>query len=209
VAASWPALPSRLARGLLAGTGLVVGIALAGAWLASDLFVRLVAPAYPAAPGTSLPASALVVAVLIAAAGGVALLRDGARLFTTLAVLSAVVLAIGFQISLPAFGAEFVTPAGELASRAARAARSCDTVAAVGPYRPSLLFYARRPVTFLGRRDDARLVELAARPGRLFVIAPAALVPALPPAVGALAVVEARGGYVLLASEAMPPGCAA
>jgi hypothetical protein len=139
----------------------------------------------------------------------VALLRDGARLFTTLAVLSALVLAIGFQVSLPAFGAEFVAPAGELATRAAHAARACDTVAAVGPYRPSLLFYARRPVTFLGRRDEARLVELAARPGRLFLIAPASLVPTLPPAAGALAVLETRGGYVLLASEATRPGCAA
>jgi hypothetical protein len=209
VAASWPALPSRLARTLLAGTSLVVGIALAGAWLASDLFARLVAPAYPAAAGASLPASVLVVALVIAAAGGVALLRDGARLFATLAVLSAIVLAIAFQISLPAFSREFVAPAGELATRAARAARSCDTLAAIGPYRPSLLFYARRPVTFLGRRDDARLVELAARPGRLFVIAPAALVPALPPASKPLAVLDARGGYVLLVSDAAAPGCAA
>jgi hypothetical protein len=186
-----------------------VGIALAGAWVASDLLVRLVAPAYPAAPGASLPASALVVAVVIAAAGAVALIRDGARLFTTLAVLSAIVLAVGFQISLPAFSAEFVAPAGELATHAARTARSCDTLAAVGPYRPSLLFYARRPVTFLGRRDDERLVELASRPGRLFLIAPAALVPALPPSDKPLTVLEARGGYVLLASDATPPGCAA
>jgi hypothetical protein len=63
-------------------------------------------------------------------------------------------------------------------------------------------------VTVLGRRDDARLAELAARPGRRFVIAPAAMVPALPPVPGALAVMDARGGYVLLASEARA-GCAA
>ena len=73
---------------------------------------------------------------------------------------------------------------GELAARAARVARPCDTLAALGPYRPSLLFYARRPVTFVsGRayRDEARLAELAGRPGRLYVIAPAALAPTLPP----------------------------
>ena len=80
-----------------------MGALLAGAWLASDQFVRLLAPAYPAAAGASLPASALLVAALIAGAGGVALVRDGARLFTTLAVLSALVLAIGFQVALPAF----------------------------------------------------------------------------------------------------------
>jgi hypothetical protein len=212
VAASWPARPSRLSRILLAGTGIVVGTLLAAAWLASDRVVRLLAPAYPAAAGASLPASALVVAALVASVAGVAFLREGGRLFAALAALSALVLAIGFQVALPAFGAEFVAPAGELAARAARAARPCDTLAAIGPYRPSLLFYARRPVTFVGGRrqpDDARLVELLAGPGRLFVIAPAAREGTLPPALAALAVLETRGGYVLLAEDAPARGCAA
>jgi 4-amino-4-deoxy-L-arabinose transferase-like glycosyltransferase len=212
VAASWPALPSRLSRILLGATGIALGALLAGAWLWSDQLVRLLAPAYPAAASARLPASAPLIAGLIASAGGVALLREGARLFRTLVVLSALVLALGFQVALPAFSAEFVAPAGELATRAARAARPCDTLAAVGPYRPSLLFYARRPVTFVGgrgRHDDARLAELAARPGRLFVIAPAALVRTLPPALRALPVLDARGGYQLLASDASTPGCAA
>jgi 4-amino-4-deoxy-L-arabinose transferase-like glycosyltransferase len=214
VAASWPARPSRLSRVLLAGTGIALGAVLAGAWLASGQVVRLLAPAYPAAAGATLPASALVVAALTAGAGAGALVRDGQRLFRMLAVLATVVLAIGFQTTLPRFSAEFVAPAGVLAARAASTARACDTLAAVGPYRPSLLFYARRPVTFIsgrgsgGRRDDVRLAELAAQPGRLFVIAPAALVRALP-AIGALPVVETRGGYVLLASDAAATGCAA
>ena len=212
VAVSWPGRPSRLTRGLLAGTGIALGAVLAGAWLASREVVRLLAPAYPAAAGSTLPASTLIVAILVGAAGGAALLvRDGDRLFRMLAVLAAVVLGIGFQVTLPAFSAEFVAPAGALASRAARAARTCDTLAAVGPYRPSLLFYARRPVTFIGgrgRQDDARLADLATQPGRLFVIAPAALVRTLPAAIGALPVMETRGGYVLLASDAAT-GCAA
>jgi hypothetical protein len=57
-------------------------------------------------------------------------------------------------------------------------------------------------VTFVSRPDDARLAELAGRPGRVFVIAPAALVRLLPAGVAALPVQQARGGYVLLASEA-------
>jgi hypothetical protein len=67
-------------------------------------------------------------------------------------------------------------------------------------------------VTFVGGRrrgDDPRLAELVARPGRLFVIAPAALVPALPGAVATLPVLEARGGYVLLASDPAARGCPA
>jgi len=212
VAASWPSLPSRLSRILLAGTGIALGALLAGAWLASEQFVRLLAPAYPAAAGARLPASAPVIAGLVAGVGGLALVREGRRLFKTLVVVSALTLAFCFQIALPAFSAEFVAPAGELATRAARVARPCDTLAAVGPYRPSLLFYARRPVTFVtgkGPHDDARLVELPARPGRLFVIVPAALVRTLPAALAALPVLEARGGYVLLASDTSTPECTA
>ena len=117
VAASWPARPSRLSRVLLAGTGIALGAVLAGAWLASGQVVRLLAPAYPAAAGATLPASALVVAALTAGAGAGALVRDGQRLFRMLAVLATVVLAIGFQTTLPRFSREFVAPAGLLAAR--------------------------------------------------------------------------------------------
>ena len=211
VATSWPARRSRLSRALLAGIGIALAALLAAAWLAPPQVVRLLAPAYPAAPDATLPATALLVAVLVAGAATAALVRDGDRLFKALAALAALVLAIGFQATLPAFSAEFVAPAGQLASRAARAARPCDTLVAVGPYRPSLLFYAGRPVAYVGgrsRQDDTRLLELAARPGRLFVIAPAAMTPALPPAVSALPILETRGGYVLLARDAGGPACA-
>jgi 4-amino-4-deoxy-L-arabinose transferase-like glycosyltransferase len=210
VATSWPQHPSRLARGLLAGISIALATMVAVAWLGPGQVVRLLAPAYPAAVGTTLPATAPVVAALVGAAAAAALVRDGSRLFKVLATLATLVLAVGFQATLPAFSAEFVAPAGQLASRAAGAARPCDTLLAIGPYRPSLLFYARRPVVFVGgksRQDDSRLAELAARPGRLFVIAPAAMTPTLPPPVATLPVVEARGGYVLLASRAAVPGC--
>ncbi len=212
VGAGWPAVPSRLARILLGVTGVLVALGLAGAWLGSARLVPLLAAAYPAAADASLPASALGAAALVAAAGLVAFMTDGARLFRTLAALTAVVLALAFQVVLPAWSREFVAPAGELAARAGRAAAPCDTLAAVGPYRPSLHFYAGRPVVFVPRTSrpgDTGLAELAARPGRLFVIAPAALVRELPPPAGALGVVAARGGYVLLASDAPARGCPA
>ncbi len=210
VATSWPASPSRLARGLLAGIAIALAALLAVAWLGPAQVVRLLAPAYPAAVGTTLPATAPVVAALVAGAAAAAFVRDGGRLFTVLATLATLVLAVGFQATLPAFSAAFVAPAGQLASRAAGDARPCDTLLAIGPYRPSLLFYARRPVTFVSGRshqDDARLAELTTRPGRLFVIAPAAMTPTLPATVATLPVVEARGGYVLLATSAARPGC--
>jgi 4-amino-4-deoxy-L-arabinose transferase-like glycosyltransferase len=212
VAAAWPEAPSRLSRALLGGTGVTLGLILAAAWIRSEQLERLLAPAYPAAAGAALPASGLVIAALVAGAGGLAFVRDGARLFNALAVLTALVLAISLQVALPAFSAAFVAPAGELAARAARTARACDTLVALGPYRPSLLFYARRPVVFVspaGLQRDPGLGELTTRSGRLFVIAPAPLARALPPPLGPLSVIEARGGYVLLASDPPAQGCAA
>jgi 4-amino-4-deoxy-L-arabinose transferase-like glycosyltransferase len=209
VAATWPTQPSRLSRALLATIGVVLGVGLAVAWLASAPIVRLLAATYPAAAGTRLPASALPAAALIASVGGLALLRDGARLFRILAALSLAVLLVGFQVILPAFSADFVRPAGELATRAGHAAQPCDTLAAIGPYRPSLLFYAGRPVVFVSRPDDPRLRELAAQPGRVFLIAPTTVLGALPAALAALPVQETRGGYALLASDPAARACAA
>jgi 4-amino-4-deoxy-L-arabinose transferase-like glycosyltransferase len=208
VAAAWPAAPSRLSRTLLGGTGVVLGLFLAVAWLRSADVVRLLATAYPATADTALPVSALAVAALVASAGGLAFVLDGGRLFNALAVLSALVLVISLQVVLPTFSAAFVAPAGELAARAAHTARPCDTLVALGPYRPSLLFYARRPMVFVSQSGPQQgLADLAARPGRLFVIAPAALALALPPPLGPLSVLEARGGYVLLASDAPTQEC--
>ena len=118
VAASWPARPSRLSRILLGGTAIVLAVLLVAAWVASDQLVRLLAPAYPAAASAALPATALVVAVLVAGVGAAALIRDGRRLFQDARGAQRARSDRGFQAALPAFSAQFVAPAGELADRA-------------------------------------------------------------------------------------------
>jgi hypothetical protein len=140
------------------------------------------------------------VGVLVLAAGAAAAVRDGRRLFAVLAGLTAAMLGAGLHAALPAWSAAFVAPAGELARRAAAAAGPCGELVVLGPYRPSLIFHARRPIRFAGGRDVARLGPLASQPGRLVVLLPRAWLGRLPPAWSALPVVDARGGYVLLAS---------
>jgi len=75
----------------------------------------------------------------------------------------------------------------------------------IEPYRPSLAWYARRPVLFVSIRDASRLAEIAARPGRLLVLTPRHRLDELPAAVGALPTLDTRGGYVLLASPPAGP----
>jgi hypothetical protein len=168
---------------------------------------RLLAPAYPADPATTLPSSALAIGLLALVAGAAGILRDGERLFRALAVATALLLAAGLHVVWPAFGARYVAPAGELAAGLTPVARPCDDLVVLGPYRPSLVLYAGRPVAFVGRREHSRLAEIAARPGRLFVLTPEALLPEVPSAVAALPRLASRGGYVVLASGSAASPC--
>lgn len=208
VAAAWPSTVPDLARGLLGGLGLLLGVGLIAAWRMGPTVGPLLAPAYPAAPGARLPGGVLAMGLLALLAGLAALVRDGGHLFPVLTAVTTIWLAVGLHAVLPAFSAEFVAPAGELVRQAAPALGPCDQLVVVGPYRPSLVFYARRPVVFLDARR-AGSADLAARPGgRLVAVAPRAMVAGLPPALAALTVLDARGGYLLLAGSPAEGRCA-
>ena len=206
LAATWPARVPPVTRGLLAGLGLVVAATLAAGVGLGDTVGRLLAPAYPADAGAGLPWSVLLLAGLALGMAAAAGLADGRRLFVALASLTAVFLAVGLHVVWPAFDARFVAPAGELVRRIRPAVRPCDELVVLGPYRPSLILYAGRRVTFVGRREHERLGELAAGPRRLVVVTPAALAGASP-ALAALPLLDRRGGYVALASAPVPGGC--
>ena len=209
VAVTWPGPRPVLSRRLVATLGLVLGTALIAARAMGPTATRLLAPAYPADPGATLPSAAIGLGLLVLAAGPMAAVREPGTLFLGLAALWVAVLGGGVYGVVPAFSGDFVAPAGELAGRAAREAGPCDEVVAFGPYRPSLLFYARRPLTFIDLPDRSRLAEAAARPGRLFLVAPRAHLPLLPAAIATLPVVDTRGGYVLLRSAPSDPACSA
>jgi hypothetical protein len=212
LAVAWPARVPALARILLAALGALLGAALIAAWWAGPVAARLLAPAYPAAPGVVLPASVAVVGIVALALGAVATVGDGRRALAVLAILTGLMLAAGLHVALPAFSADFVAPPGEILRRHAPAMRPCDALVSFGPYRPSFLFYARRPLAFVDPRDPAPLDRLAARAARVLVLTPRALRDRLPPGLAALPALDTRGGYTLLAPPAnapCPPGALA
>jgi len=204
---AWPERVGGGSRVLLAVLGGVVGAGAGAAVLLGGAVNRALAAAYPADPTAGLPFSVLAVGVLAAAAGAAGWLADGRRLFLALATVTALLFAVALHVAWPAFSARFVAPAGDLAARLGPASRPCDDVVVMGPYRPSLVLYAGRPLIFVGREEHSRLAEIAARPGRLLVLTPAALVAGLPPAVAALPRLDARGGYVVLASPPPADSC--
>jgi 4-amino-4-deoxy-L-arabinose transferase-like glycosyltransferase len=204
VAAAWPDAPSRLARGLLAGTALALAGLVGAAVALGPALTRVLATAYPAEPGAHLPPRVLLLALplLGLAAGAV---RGGAGAgFGATAAAAALLTGLTVHVGLRAFDAAYVAPGAALARTAGLRARPCDALASFGPYRPSFLFYARRPLVFAGLRDPGPL-EAAAGPGALYLLTPAALRGALPPALAGLAVVESRGGYLLLARPGREP----
>jgi 4-amino-4-deoxy-L-arabinose transferase-like glycosyltransferase len=207
VAAGWPGPWPALTRGLLATVGAFLGLAAITARGLGTIGARLLAPAYPADPQATLPAASVAIGLLAMAMATLALVRKPAPRFRSLTVLTLAFLAVGLHLAVPAFSRDFVAPAGDLARRAAALAAPCDEVVAFGPYRPSLLFYARRPLTFVDLPDRSRLAELAARPGRLLLVVPRAHIGLLPAAVGALPEVERQGGYALLQSAPSAPAC--
>jgi 4-amino-4-deoxy-L-arabinose transferase-like glycosyltransferase len=208
VAATWPGPRPVLSRRLVAALGVALGAGAIAARAMGSTVARLLAPVYPAGPGATLPGATVGVGLLLLAVALVAAIREPVTSFRLLALLTVALLGVGVYAVLPGFSATFVSPVAELARRAAREAGVCDEVVAFGPYRPSLLFYARRPLTFVDLPDRSRLAEAAARPGRLVLLVPQAHLPLLPAAVAALPVVETRGGYVLLRSAPAEPGCA-
>jgi hypothetical protein len=136
-------------------------------------------------------------------------MRDGARAFRALAILTGLTLALGLHVALPAFSREFVAPPGRLVARAAPALGPCDTLVAVGPVRPSLVFYGRRPVTFLRTRDHERLAALSRGPARVVVLVPRTALPELPPEVAAWPPFGVESGYVLLGGPERTQPCLA
>src|SRR5262249_7561544 len=155
--ARWPARVPRLGRALLAGLGLLCGGTLIAAAALWPTVARLLAPAYPADRDAALPGSLVVLGLLALAAGVAAALPAGSPLFGALPIIAPLLLAGGVPLAWPAFDARFGPPAGQLARAAGAIARPCDDVVLIEPYRPSLAWYARRPLHFVGLRDASRL----------------------------------------------------
>jgi 4-amino-4-deoxy-L-arabinose transferase-like glycosyltransferase len=209
VAATFPGPRPRVARALLVTLGVLIGLVAVGGRLAGLSAGRLLAGTYPAAAEATLPGAAIAAGLLALAVAALAAWRPASPPLAVLAVLTILFLTVGIHAVAPAFSDEFVLPAGALAHEAATATSPCDEIVAFGPYRPSLLFYARRRLTFVDLPDRWRLAEVAAHPGRLHVITPRSQLPLLEGPPGPPPSVSTRGGYALVRSAVALPGCSA
>lgn len=104
------------------------------------------------------------------------------------------------RFGLPVYQHYFVGPPQELAVIAGLNLGADDRLIQFGRKRPSLSFYAKRKVYFLGLNDED-LPEHLSAPGRKMAILQTPLRGHLPEAMSNWKVVLDRGGFSLLSSE--------
>lgn len=102
-----------------------------------------------------------------------------------------------FEGLLPRVAAHLQEPLRAVTKIAAQTARPEDTLIVFGLNRPSVLFYARRPVTILRRQDINALEARLKSPERSLVITSSALARTM---IGVHTIAE-RNGYVVLSNQ--------
>ena len=192
---------------LLIGTGYLFGIALTFAPAAFQFFMKQITKEFPAAIYVDLSWLPSILGIIIVL--GTMLMRhmmlsDSKRHLASWAgcgmmVIFTVVLARG---GLPVYHQYFVGPPQELAVIAGLNLGRDDRLIQFGRKRPSLSFYAKRQVHFLGLNDEDLPHHLSA-PGRKMAILQTPLRGQLPDSMSDWKVVLNYNGFSLLSSESL------
>ncbi|MGD9850782.1 MAG: ArnT family glycosyltransferase [Nitrospirales bacterium] len=192
---------------VLIWTGYLLGIALTFAPAAFQFFMKQIAKEFPAAVHVELswlPSILGIVIVLGTMFMRHCMLSDSKRHLASWAgfgmmLIFTVVLA---RWGLPVYQQYFVGPPQELAVIAGLNLGRDDQLIQFGRKRPSLSFYAKRKVEFLGFNDEDLPRHLSA-PGRKMAILQTPLRGQLPDSMSNWNVVLDHGGFSLLSSESL------
>ncbi len=124
----------------------------------------------------------------------------------------ALLVLIVLQLIAPGFNRYFISPSQELAYAAGLNLDPKDRLIAFGSTRPSLAFYAKRKVIFIGGNDLDLLKSQLAQPGRVMILLPETFKTSLPAEAQSFQPILTRFGYQLLSNQSMvtiPEGAAA
>jgi hypothetical protein len=103
--------------------------------------------------------------------------------------------------AIPVYHMYFIEPPQQLAAIAAYNLKNDDQLLQVGRKRPSLSFYAKRKVHFLGPHDEKEWEAHLAAPGKKMIILQTPLRRNIPETVSDWTVILEHGGFSLLSSE--------
>ncbi len=201
-----PSIDWKIPRRILLGMGYVLGIAIIVAPPIFHHFIPQISKEFPAAVHVDfgwLPTIMGLVIVLgtmgMSQCLGSETKRSWAmRIAGGMMVLFGVLLVKG---AVPIYHMYFIEPPQQLAAIAGFNLGENDRLLQVGRKRPSLSFYAKRKVHFLGPHDEQEWNEHLAASGKKMIILQTPLRRDIPEAVSQWTVVLEHGGFSLLSSE--------
>ena len=110
---------------------------------------------------------------------------------------------IAILMVVPGLNRYAIAPPQELAYAAGLNLNPTDQLIAFGSTRPSMAFYARRPVTFIPANEIDRLRTALRKEGRTMILLPEYVQDALPEEAAGFQLILKRYGYVLLGNQPM------
>ena len=198
----------RISRRFLLGIGYVLGIAIIVAPPVFHHFIKQITKEFPAAAHVDfgwLPT--ILGLVIVLGTMGVRLCLDSeTKRSWALGIASGMIVVFGVFVvkgALPVYHMYFIEPPQQLAAIAGFNLGKDDRLLQVGRKRPSLSFYAKRKVHFLGPHDEKEWNEHLAASGKKMIILQTPLRRDIPEVVSNWTVVLEHGGFSLLSSKTL------
>lgn len=152
--------------------------------------------------GPYVAATILLIGMGLVGAFGLSETRRRAALWAAGGSLAGVVLVLMLFL-LPAVNRYFIAPPQELAYAAGVNLEPGEQLIVYASTRPSMAFYARRKVLFVGKGEEEHMRQALTKTGRTMILLPETFVEKLPGDVKRYQPILKRYGYLLLASEPM------
>jgi len=152
--------------------------------------------------GPYIASTILLIGMGLVGAFGLSDTRRRATFWAAGASLAGVVLVLMLFI-LPAVNRYFVSPPQELAYAAGVNLEPGEQLIVYASTRPSMAFYARRKVLFVGKGEEDKMRAALSQAGRTMILLPETFVEKLPGDVKNYQPILKRYGYLLLASQPM------
>jgi 4-amino-4-deoxy-L-arabinose transferase-like glycosyltransferase len=196
----------RLPRRLLLGIGYLLGIAIIITPAIFERFMAEITKEFPAAIHVDfgwLPT--IMGLVIVLGTMGIRLCLDSeTRRSWAVGIAGGMIVVFSLFVvkgALPVYHMYFIEPPQQLAAIAGYNLKKDDRLLQVGRKRPSLSFYAKRKVHFLGPHDEKEWETHLAASGKKMIILQTPLRREIPKAVSDWTIILEHGGFSLLSSE--------
>ena len=196
----------RIPRRFLLGIGYGLGIAIISAPVIFQKFIQQITKEFPAAVHVDfgwLP-TIMGLVIVLGTVGIRHCLDSETKRSWAVGIAGGMIVVFGLfgaKGAIPVYHMYFIEPPQQLAAIAGYNLEKDDRLLQVGRKRPSLSFYAKRKVHFLGPHDEKEWETHLAASGKKMIILQSPLRRDIPEAVSDWTVILEHGGFSLLASE--------